>query len=188
MKNLTNYFLLLVFFLLTNTLFSQEAAKPIFDINLEFQAYPTGLMPGIRFEKGFGWKNAVSLRLGYNVVRHGNAGVKDDETGGGFGFSLGYKRYLKSDYQKWFLGIRNDIWFNKVDWIDNLGTADESKGTAEIMVVQPTIEAGYLFQFGKDLIFSPTLAFGYEINVKEDGGDVGEGAIMLIGLNLGKRF
>jgi len=173
---------------LAQTLFAQENKLSTFDINLELQVYPTGLLPGIRLEKGFKEKNAVSLRLGYNVVDHRDLGVKDKEEGGGFGFSFGYKRYLKTDFEKLFFGIRNDVWFNEIEWIDNIETVAEETGTADIIVVQPTVEAGYLWAFRKDWIFAPTISLGYEINVKETGGDVGEGAIFLIGVNLGKRF
>jgi hypothetical protein len=41
---------------------------------------------------------------------------------------------------------------------------------------------------GDNWIFTPGIAFGVEINVKTEGEPVGEGAIILVGLMLGKRF
>ena len=167
-------------------LFAQAQRGPV-DVHFEFQAYPTGLIPGLRFDLNFAEKNAAHLRLGYQLIGHRDLGKHMDETGNGFGFTLGYKRYFKSGFQGFFIGARNDIWFNEINWED-FGIVGARKGTTNITVVQPTAEAGYLFEMGKGWIFAPSLAFGFEINVKTDGEPTGEGAIILVGLNIGKRF
>lgn len=178
-------FLTICLFLFSLLVFSQN---PL-DISVEYQTYPTGQMPGLQISKGFNEKNAVHLRVGYNRVRHGDAGVHDDERGGGWGFTLGYRRYFKEDFQGFLVGVRNDFWFNNLDWKDNIGEEEEIKGTAEIIVIQPTAQVGYSWKFGSDWIFSPTASLGYEINLGEgEGEDVGEGMIMLIGIEFGKRF
>ncbi|KAA3631875.1 MAG: hypothetical protein DWQ02_15740 [Bacteroidetes bacterium] len=161
-------------------------AQPL-DITFEFQAYPTGLIPGLRIEKGFGDKNAAHLRLAANLFDHRDLGVQDEERGNGFGFTVGYKRYFKSDFKGLSLGLRNDIWFNTVDWVDNSSLGGIT-GTTKIVVVQPTAELGYLLEFGNNWVFTPALGFGYEINVKTDGVPTGEGAILLLGFSVGKRL
>jgi hypothetical protein len=161
-----------------------QAQNAPLDLAFEFQAYPTGLIPGIRLEKNFGGKNAAHLRLGYQAIDHRDLGKQDDETGQGWGFSLGYHRYFKPSYQGFFLGARNDIWFNRIDWANNDGTS----GQTDITVLQPTAQAGWLFLLGKKFLLCPTLSFGYEINVKTEGEPTGEGAILLLGINLGHRF
>ena len=160
----------------------------ITDLSFEFQAYPTGLIPGIQIERGFADKNTIHLRVGYQYIRHRDLGVHEDERGNGFGFTLGYKRYLKENFQGWFLGVRNDIWFNELDWKDNIDLPNEISGTSNITVVQPTAEAGYLFKLGENGFLVPTIAFGVEINVRTEGADVGEGAILLLGFEIGQRF
>lgn len=178
-------FLILILFIFSTNVIAQN---PL-DISIEFQVYPTGLQPGLQVSKGFQEKNAVHLRVGYNWVRHGDAGVHEDERGGGFGFTLGYRRFFKSDFQGLFVGVRNDFWFNTLDWKDNIEKPEEAKGTAKIIVVQPTAQIGYLWQLGTNWTFSPTASWGYEINLGEDEGeDVGEGMIMLLGIEFGKRF
>jgi hypothetical protein len=177
-------YLLLLFFLGWNMpfLWSQQA-----DLAFEFQAYPTGLIPGIRLEKLFK-SNAYHLRLGYNWIRHGDAGVHEDERGSGFGLTLGYKRYF-SDQDRFFLGARSDIWFNSMDWKNNIGTSNETNGNTKIVVVQPTAEFGYLvFLQRTDWYIVPTVAFGVEINTKTKGEPVGEGLVLLVGIQVGKRF
>ncbi|MEM9819522.1 MAG: DUF3575 domain-containing protein [Bacteroidota bacterium] len=162
-------------------------ATQVLDFSFEFQAYPTGLIPGLRIEKPFHEKNAVHLRLGYNWIRHGSLGVQDDERGDGFGFSLGYKRYLKSSFRSWYLGLKNDIWFNELDWETEVQNAT-MRGTSKIIVVQPTLEAGHLFLLKNNWIFTPSIAFGFEINVKTEGAEMGQGAILLLGFHFGRRF
>ena len=160
----------------------------VLDVDFEFQAYPTGLIPGLRIEKGFADQHAVHLRLGYQIIDHRDLGVQEDETGSGYGLTLGYKRYFRPDFSGWFVGVRSDVWFNQIDWKNRIGMSDETSGTSDIVVIQPTAEAGYLFEFGNNWIFSPSLAFGWEVNVQTEGEDVGEGSIILVGLNFGKRF
>lgn len=173
-------------------LFGQGLEKQkLLDVNFEFQAYPTGLIPGIQLEKGFAHHHAVQLRFGYNWVRHRGLGVHEDERGNGFGFTVGYKRYFKRNFYRWFAGIRNDFWFNSLNWRDNIGEANEISGTTDITVLQPTIEGGYLFEMNANensITFAPTLALGFEINVREDGAPVGDGLIVLLGFQVGYRF
>ncbi len=164
------------------------SAQDVFlDIDFEFQAYPTGLIPGLRLEGGKG-RNAAHLRLGYNWIRHGDFGKHDDERGDGFGFSLGYKRYFKDGQTGFFVGTKNDFWFNELDWKENIGEPDERSGQTKITVVQPTAEFGYAFLVNSGFVIAPNIAFGYEVNVKTEGEPTGEGAIFLLGVLFGKRF
>ncbi|MCR9290510.1 hypothetical protein OAF63_04415 [Saprospiraceae bacterium] len=157
------------------------------DFSFEFQAYPTGLIPGLRIEKAFKENYAFHLRLGYNWIRHQDFGEHEDERGDGYGFTLGYKRYFKEGHKGFFIGARNDFWFNELDWKDNIGTPGERSGTSKITVVQPTLETGYAFM-KNNLIFTPTVAFGFEFNVKTEGEPTGEGAVLLLGINVGYRI
>lgn len=166
------------------------AQSGVFDLNLEVQAYPTGIIPGIRLEKGFADQHAVHLRLGYNWIRHRDLGVHDDERGDGFGFTVGYKYYFKEGFEGWFLGLRDDTWFNSLDWEDYDGGGNvTASGTSDIIVVQPTAEGGYTFTLGDgSWTFTPNVGFGFEVNVKTDGAEVGQGAILLLGVKIGPRF
>lgn len=166
--------LILVCFL-TATAYSQTS------LNLELQVYPTGIIPGVRIEKQVGNKTLAHLRVGLNIFDHRDLGVQDEESGAGYGFTLGVSRLLKKNFE---LGIRNDIWFNNVDWVDNTGPSP-FPGETSITVLQPTIELGYRHQ-GERLIIKPTLAFGLEWNVITDGEPTGEGPIVLVGVIIGK--
>ena len=158
-----------------------NAQNPL-SYGFEFQAYPTGLIPGIYFEHSTGERSDIYARLGYNWIRHRDLGKHDDERGDGFGFSVGYKYFISdAGKTKWRLGIKNDIWWNSIDWTEGSDT-----GNTQITVVQPTLELGYVLQ-RNNLSISPTLAFGYEVNVKTDGSPTGEGAILLLGFQVGRR-
>ena len=159
------------------------------DVTFEFQAYPTGLIPGLRIEKFISEKSAISLRFGYNWIRHRDLGEHEDERGDGYGITIGYKHYFNKNYSSWFAGVRSDIWWNTIDWEDpNLSIGGIVSGRTDIVVLQPTIEAGKAFVLSSGLIFSPSVAFGYEWNVKTTGEPTGQGAILLVGIQLGKRF
>lgn len=167
--------------------FCQAQSGP-FDVNFEFQAYPAGLIPGLRLEKGFAEKNVVSLRLGYQIIDHQDFGKHDDETGNGYGFTLGYRRFFKENYQGLTLGLRNDFWWNEIDWVTKADFGPDETGTTDIIVVQPTAELGYTMQFGESWVFTPTLSLGFEVNVKTEGEPTGEGTILLLGVIIGKRL
>ncbi len=157
------------------------------DIDFEFQAYPTGLIPSLRLEAASG-KGAGHFRIGYNWIRHGSNGVHQNERGHGFGFSFGYKRYFKEGQLGYFAGIKNDLWFNEIDWKDNIGSANELSGRTDLIVVQSTVTAGYMFRLNPVMVIAPTLSFGYEINAWTDGEPTGEGAIFLLGFHVGRRI
>jgi len=187
---------------ISNTFVAQEKIKPfsILDVGLEFQAYPTGYIPGIRIETNLNENSTIDFRLGKNIFDHKDfpkqAGINnhDSEIGSGYGVSIGYKRYLNQNFQKMFVGLRSDVWFNSVDWTVNISNCptcnSEIKGHSDIVVIQPTVEVGYLFFIGKNerLFFVPEMALGYEWNAVVSGEQTGFGFILLGGINLGYRF
>jgi len=175
-----------LFFLFNTTTFGQNDKS--FDVGLEVQAYPTGIIPGIHLEWGISSQDGLLARIGYNIVRHRDLGVHDDERGGGFGFTLGYRRYFKENRNGFFLGARSDLWFNNVDWKDNPNLVTEVSGETEVTVLQPTVEAGFVKHLNGGWIFVPSIAFGAEINIQTVGAPVGEGAIILLGFTFAKRF
>ena len=207
---------ILSFFLaiLSVMLFSQETNKnsfTIIDLGIEFQIYPTGIMPGLRIETNLSQKDAINLRIGMNFFDHKDfpkkAGINkhDSEIGYGYGFSLGYRHYFWKGLKNLYFGVRSDLWFNKVYWSKknpDFYYCDSSqpclqyvpnptiKGESNIVVLQPTIEAGWLFEMGKNknIFIAPDIAFGYEWNAIVKGEQTGYGFIFLAGISAGYRF
>lgn len=178
--------LLLLWFLAGGGLGAQSVSA----LAIEFQGYPTGLIPGLRFEYGFRARHSLHLRAGYNWIRHGSNGVQDNEWGDGWGGTAGYRYYFREGWSGWFLGARADVWRNRLHWEDkDAAGAVLTEGVSKITVFQPTAEGGYLFPLGSGKWFvTPSAAFGMEVNVKTEGAKVGEGAILLLGVSLGRRF
>jgi len=68
------------------------------------------------------------------------------------------------------------------DWEDDArGGRPAREGDTDVIVLQPTVEGGYRFRLGERWTCDLALGLGYEINVDEDGEDVGEGGIALLG-------
>lgn len=173
-----------LFILLGSLLYSQSNNE----LDYEFQLYPTGIITGLRFEKAIPNNATIHAKLGVNIFDHRDLGVHDGEEGSGFGFDLGYKRFFNESRTKWSLGVKTGVWFNEVDWFDVGPTDERITGTTDIVVIQPTLEAGYTFLFRQSFVLTPTLAFGLEWNVKTTGEPTGEGPILLVGILAGKRF
>jgi len=79
---------LLIFCLVPN-------AQSQLTLSAEFQAYPTGIIPGIRIEKQLNDKTNLHLRVGMNIFDHRDLGVHNEEAGYGFGFTLGASRSIE---------------------------------------------------------------------------------------------
>ena len=181
-------FILALLFISTNVLAQNS-------ISLETQAYPAGVVPGIRFNLDIGANSYLTSRIGYNFTDRQDFGKNDNEEGGGPGFSLGYARsnFLN---KKLILNLRSDLWFMDIDWeqqglivCDPVSCPNAvARGTTEITVLQPTVGLEYNLILSENLFLKPSLSFGYEINIKTEGREVGEGAILLGGLSFGYRF
>ncbi|MCI5073239.1 hypothetical protein MRY82_09935 [bacterium] len=176
---------LTIIFMFCSSLYAKQVA--FWDFAINGQAYPAGFISTLSAQRSIGVKSMLGLRLGHNLLRHGNLGVQDNERGQGFGGSIDYSYYLKSTRIGWYGTARSDLWFNRVDWKNNIGQSNESSGSTDVIVVQPTVEIGYTWLCKKNFFIRPNLAFGIEINVDTQGEEVGEGAIGLIGLSFGWR-
>jgi len=152
---------------------------------LEVQAYPAGVISAAHVRRALSEHDTATLRLGYNDTNRRDYGEHDDEEGGGPGGGIGWRHYRGPEYTGWLYGARIDLWDLEIDWEED----DGSRGTTDVLVLQPTVEGGYAFRLGD----SPwrlelVAAFGAEVNVDTDGEDVGEGAIGLVGLTLTRAF
>ncbi|MBX2815723.1 MAG: hypothetical protein KTR24_06990 [Saprospiraceae bacterium] len=182
MKRLLPCTILVTGFLLGSSIYGQT------EIAFELQAYPTGLIPGLRLEHNASRNLSVHLRLGYQLIDHRGLGKHEDEKGHGYGGTLGFSRYFGTQTHRWHWGLRNDVWFNSIDWRDDLDRPNPRSGTTEITVIQPTAHIGYRILPWSDWSLTPSLAFGYEINVKTRGEPTGEGPILLVGISLGRQL
>ncbi len=163
------------------------AQKRVTDIGLEAQVYPTGIIAGIRAEKSINKHDVGSVRLGYQFINHGDQGLHDDEKGSGYGVTIGYKHYFERYFSGLTLALRTDFWYNTIDWETNTD-AGIVKGVSKIMVLQPTVELGWAFAFGENLVLTPAIAAGFEKNISTDGEDTGEGLILLVGVTAAYRL
>ncbi|MGB1218050.1 MAG: hypothetical protein ACPG5P_09245 [Saprospiraceae bacterium] len=177
----------------------ENEQKRHIDLGLEFQMYPAGIIPGVRVGFGLDKYNTheINARLGFNKAKRNNWGEHEDERGNGWGGSLAYRYYFKSNMKGFSLGTRADIWNLSIDWRnigtdEELWTEDDDIGNSKIIIFQPTAEVAYTFLIPiseKQRVFiSPNVAFGYELNVKTKGEKVGQGNILLWGVVAGIRF
>ena len=164
-------------------------------IGFETQVYPAGIVPGLRFDIPIAKNSVLTSRVGYNFTDRRDWGEHDNEEGGGPGFSLGVKK-IRFLTEKLSLHFRTDLWFMEIDWENTreicgfrfCTVAGIDTGETNIIIFQPTFGLVYDFELNQQILLQPSVSFGYEINVKTEGEDVGEGAILLLGLNLGYQF
>jgi len=178
-----------IFFLATIPAFGQSS------ISIEAQAYPAGVIPGIRFDYSISEQTQLFVRAGYNFTDRRDWGEHDNEEGGGAGFGIGAE-FRNPRFQNFSLNVRTDLWFMDIDWYNEEEICPfappcvdiKFPGTTEIAVLQPTIGFGYQFPVSGSFFIKPTINFGYEVNIRTEGEDVGEGTILLGGLQVGYLF
>jgi len=184
-SNMKKYFLLLFIIVSISCLTAQSV-----HFGTEVQRYPAGAQFMLTSEFGWQMKNTIHAKIGYNLARRKDFSPYNDlENGGGWGATLGYRRYFNSDFRGFYLGARSDLWGLTIDWEDDLETANPRSGTTNITVLQPTGEIGYLYQFTTiPLAIGLNVSAGWEINIRTEGEQVGEGAIGLLGLRIRYRL
>lgn len=153
-------------------------------LGVEVRAYPSGVIPALYGEHALSAHGALTFDLGANHTDRGDDGEHDREDGSGFGGGLGYRHYFGEHFDRWFVGARVDLWSLAIDWEDQPGTPMMASGESDVLVLQPTVEAGYAFLLGARWRLNVFVAAGAEINLDTDGEDVGEGAIGLLGVSI----
>ena len=155
-------------------------------VGVTVQAYPAGVILAVRASLPIRARSTLTAHAAHNFTDRRDFGEHDNEEGGGPGFGLAFQRYLGTRYEGVHLGVRADLWFLKIDWQDD---APRRFGTTDIVVFQPTAQAGYTRTVANgSLVLEATVALGVEINIDTQGETVGEGAILLGGFAMAYRL
>ncbi len=150
-------------------------------LGFDLQIYPAGTIFNIKSAWAVSAKDELIGKLGYNIAQRENFGEHDSEEGNGPGFTVAYKRYLRTGFKGWYAEGRVGMWFLDIDWRDDTPIA---RGNTDISVLQPTLGIGYDFPLNKKrLKLGLLLAFGYEVNIVTSGEEVGQGGISLLGFS-----
>jgi hypothetical protein len=149
------------------------------DVGLSLQVYPAGFIATLNAGLFLQSKSSLMFRLGSNITnRKDYSPYNDNEKGGGFGGSLGYRRHFPLNKGEIIAGIHTDLWNMWINWKDDVGEPSEKNGQTYTLVLQPWIEAGYMIDFKNSPVnLGITTGFGREINIVTKGNDVGQGWI-----------
>jgi hypothetical protein len=119
---------------------------------------------------------ALRFRLGGNFAdREDFSGFNDDEVADGFGGSVGLVKYIPYWKGNFIFGGSLDVWNMWTDWKDGLNTPNPTSGTTYNLVIQPWVNAGYLYNLSNKWNAGISIGLGREINVITRGENVGEG-------------
>ncbi len=149
------------------------------------QAYPAGVNATLHGAIPLGIRDVVRAYTGLNLTDRRDWGAHESERGGGPGAGVAWRHYFGTGHGGFHVGPRVDVWLLAIDWEDDGGTR---AGSTSLVVVQPTAQAGYTWRLGGGrYALAATAAFGAEVNVITDGEDVGQGAILLVGVSFSRR-
>lgn len=148
--------------------------KTLFGLSAQF--YPAGIITTINAEHFTTENTSFVYRLGGNFVnRQDFSNENDNETGGGFGGSVGFRKHFPQKKGNFIAGLNLDIWNLWIDWKNDIGLQNQTSGNTYTLVLQPWLEAGYFFNLkntSSQLGF--TAGFGREINAITNGKDVAQ--------------
>jgi len=150
--------------------------QKISNLGVSVQVYPAGIIPTVNLEQYFTKRSSLVYRLGANIVdRQDFSAENDEEKGGGFGASIGYRIHYPLRNGEIITGINMDVWNLWVDWRDKLPFQNMTSGTTYTLVIQPWLEAGYFFHLkNSNSKIGITAGFGREINTIVDGKQVAQ--------------
>ncbi|MGM5469721.1 hypothetical protein ACS386_05545 [Flavobacteriaceae bacterium LMO-SS05] len=181
-----------VLFLVSAQGFSQSEEsthKKKIEIGTELQLYPVGYMPMITSNIFIKEDWALRLRLGGNFAnRKDFSGFNDDEVAKGFGGSFGLVKYVPYWKGNFVFGGSLDTWNMWTKWKDGINTPNPTSGTTYNLVIQPWMNAGYLYNLSNKWNAGISLGFGREINVITRGENVGEGWMGIATFSLNYRL
>jgi hypothetical protein len=156
------------------------------EIGTELQLYPVGYMTMITSNIFINDDWALRFRIGGNFANRRNlSGFNDDEVAKGFGGSFGLIKYVSYWNGDFIFGASIDTWNMWTKWKDGIKTSNPISGTTYNLVLQPWVNAGYLYNFSNKWNAGLSIGFGREINIITHGENVGEGwmGIATISLN-----
>lgn len=154
----------------------ENKTKGKIEIGTELQLYPVGFIPTITSNIFIKENWALRFRIGGNFAnRQDFSAYNDDEVAKGFGGSVGLVKYLPAFKGNFIFGATLDTWNMWTDWKDGINTSNPTYGTTYNVVLQPWVNAGYLYDITNKWNAGLSLGFGREINVITHGEKVGEG-------------
>jgi len=169
-------------------LFSQDEEnnhKRKMELGTELQLYPAGYMTMITSNIFIREDWTLRFRLGGNFAnREDFSGFNDNEVAKGFGGSFGLVKYVPYWKGNFIFGASFDTWNMWTKWKDGINTTNPTSGTTYNLVIQPWVNAGYLYNLSNKLNTGISLGFGREINVITRGEKVGEGWMGIATLSL----
>ncbi len=148
------------------------------EFGTEIQAYPVGFITTVTSTVFVKENIAIRFRIGGNFAnRKDFSGFNDDEKTSGFGGSFGLLKYFPYKNGNIILGANVDGWNMWTRWKEAIETLNPQQGTTYNLVIQPGLNAGYLYNVSKKLNLGLTLGIGREINIITRGENVGQGWI-----------
>ena len=185
----TSILISVLIFFKASTMFSQNADKQTSkksrtNYGVSLQVYPAGVIPTVNAELYQNEKYSWLFRVGANLTnRRDFSDFHDEEKGGGFGGSAGYRRHIPlANKDELIVGLNTDLWNLWINYADNVGEPIETSGRTYILVLQPWLEGGYFFNLKNTSKLGITVGFGREFNVITSGEEVEQDLIGSISL------
>ena len=150
------------------------------DVGGEFQWYKDGKFIGLHLASNAKLHHSIHGEIGYYMAGDPSAVYYYNQNKGGIGLGLGYRYYTMLRPHAFFIGIKANLFTNKV----TLTTQVPENRTSKILI--PSIEAGYMFLINDLFFITPGVAVGYKTNLELKADE--KKAVGLFGMSMGFKF
>jgi hypothetical protein len=180
----------LVFIALTSVCYSlnsysQDLGYKTTDIGAEYIWVENSPFIGLQAATNAKIHHSFIASLGYKTAYRPITGTHNNEKGDGWGGSLGYRYYFSVIPKGFYIGARGSLW--------SLGmyrTADPTIPSVNVMIGQPSAEAGFTALFNDIFYTTVFISAGKQFTISS-GGDsfgYGKGSVTAAGISAGIRF
>src|SRR5258705_9280242 len=152
------------------------------DIGGEFQWYEDGKFVGLHVAVNAKLHHSFHGEIGYYMAGDPTAAFYYNQNNGGMGLGLGYRYYTVLRPHAFFIGLKANIFSNKV----TLTTQTTKTYNSAILI--PSFETGYMILINDLFFITPTAAIGYKTNLRSELKADEKKAVGLLGISCGFKF
>ena len=178
-------FILITAFSFSINSHSQDVGYRTFDAGGEYQYAKDG--PAFNLQLAFNAEeyHAIVLRAGYMKAMGKTTSAHTNESGSGWGGSIGYRYHFSVIPKRFFIGARAGLWNLNINW-----SVPEAEGVTKLLVLQPAIETGFTWVINDCFFITPQLSASVQTTLNTKGEKVayGTGFIPMAGISAGWRF
>jgi len=153
------------------------------DIGIEYQHFNDGSFVGLHFAANAKIHHSFHTTIGYYIAGNKPTASYYNDSKGGLGFNLGYRYYVKPRPDGLFIGIKTNLFINKI-----MLNTQTPEGPYTSMIFIPAVQTGFMLLINDAFFITPSIEGGFKTNLQNKlSADKGKG-VFLAGISCGFKI